>query len=380
MKELENMLEQELKKAEQFIKEAANITVLASPQFQGDSFPAALALFYILKNLGKNVNFIAKTYPERFRFLVNGDIVNSASADFSISIQERRLKITDLSYQKTEDGLKLFLKTNGRPLSTRDVSLKSMASDQPEDLFVAIGLDKLEETEKFLKEPDSPIINIDNQASNQSYGEVNLVDTQAATISEIIFDLACQFNDKKFNELQANSLLAGIIYGSQNFQNDKITSQTFEKISCLHQFGKSIKEIKQALYGHLAKGSLEIFAKILNKLSIRRDLNLASALVSQRDFKETTSSIQDLSFALRKLTSGLFPFQNVLILWEEKNSPLLIRGVFYSLNRGLRKKIAESFQAGYKGEGLLLETKESDLLKTEEKILKIIREEKAAQT
>ena len=81
----------EIKKAKQFIEEAQYISILPSPQFQEDSFPAALGLFYILKNSGKNVNLLNDNHPERFNFLVDEAAVHHPKADFLISIKELSL-------------------------------------------------------------------------------------------------------------------------------------------------------------------------------------------------------------------------------------------------------------------------------------------------
>ena len=58
-----------LDKAKNLIEKSQNILIFPSPDPQGDSLSSALALFYTLKKLGKNVNVNTGDVPEKFRFL-----------------------------------------------------------------------------------------------------------------------------------------------------------------------------------------------------------------------------------------------------------------------------------------------------------------------
>ncbi len=61
---------EEIKKVKKVIEKSRNIGLCCSPDFRKDTFPATLALFYTLKKLGKNVNFLNKEYPLKFNFLI----------------------------------------------------------------------------------------------------------------------------------------------------------------------------------------------------------------------------------------------------------------------------------------------------------------------
>lgn len=378
---------QDFNRAKAILESSHNIAVLPSPQYQADTFPAALGLCYSLKKLGKNVNLLSKNHPARFNFLVDNRILNNSNnqgqgADFLITIKERKKDgFSELSYEKTKQGLDLFLKTNQGDLDQQDITIKKITSNKPngigrktmaEDVLITIGVSALEQAEKYLQDPESPIINIDLNPHNKKYGEANLIDDQSASFSEIIFDLLRYLQDKPFEEQSANSLLAGIVFGSKNLQSPKITSGSFEKINCLTEQGANLTASRQALYGVLEKNSLAIFAKILNKLRIDPEKNLATATISVDEFKETNSSPSNLSFALRKLSSGLFPFENLLLLWEQNSSPLYVRGVFYSEQKSFLDKLSSQFESEQKGDALLFKTKEKDLKEAQEKIMAIL--------
>lgn len=333
--------------------------------------------------------------------------------DYLISIKERGGKFKELTYQKTEQGLNLFLKSANGNIKPQDIIVKKIshsvegingkapelitlnkkvlnraAAKSAEDVLIALGVPAMEEAEKFLQEPSSPIINIDIDPFNKKYGEANLIDENSASFSEIVFDLLCELDENPLNEQAANSLLAGIVYASKNLQSPKLNSASFNKINRLIDCGASMPGVRQALYGSLEKNSLAIFAKILNKLKIypvksakggaeqfdkvNPEKQLAIATISINDFKQTCSSPSNLGFALRKLTSGLFPFNNLLLLWEQNSSPLYVRGVFYSPQKDLMDKLASQFESQQKGDALLFKTTEKNLEMAREKALRAL--------
>ncbi len=363
---------EELEKAKQLIERATNITIVPPPDFQRDSFPASIALFLSLKKLGKNVNLLAENYPERFKFLTEKEAVYPFRADFLITVREAGAKLANLFYEKTENGLNLFLKTNGNALKKEDVVLQALEPISLESLFITVGVKELKKIENILTNSSAGLINIDNQLENENFGEANLVEISSPTLSEIVLELLCLINEDIVDRKTADALLAGIIYGTSSFQSPRINSQTFQKVSCLLEKGANLKETSLRLYGMLERGSLRIFGTLINKIHIERKQSLAWALLEKRDFEKTNSSALSLRFALKKLSSGIFPFQNFLVLWEVESSPLSVRGVFYSPSQKKLEKILENFEGGQKGNGVLFKTKETDPEKVKDKVLEII--------
>ena len=376
-------MQAKIKQAKQYIEDAHIINIALPASFQKDSFPAALALFYTLKELGKNVNVLdVEKYPRKFAFLTDEHFSNSPQADFVIKIKEGNAEFSDLSYEKTSGGLSLFLKTKNGELKPEDIvltNLKKQALPGPaeEDLLITVGIADFKTAERFLHEPSSPILNIDIEPDNEEYGDLNLINTNTASISEIIFDLvsALQDNEESFLEQTANCLLAGIIYATNNLQSNKITSGTFYKINCLSNAGANLQTVRSELFGSaLSKGAIRIFGKVLGKIQVLENPNIAFAGLSKQDFIETKTSSADLKFALRKLFSGLFPFEHILLLWQQQSSPLYVRGVFYSSNKNLLKKISAKFQAQQKGETVLFKTEKESLSLVKDQILEVINQ------
>jgi len=317
---------EKLKKIKKVIEKAQNVSLLPSPDFRKDSFPATLALFYSLKKLGKNVNLLIKDYPKRFSFLVKKEEINFPKADFLISIKQAGTKVSQLFYEKRENGLALFLKTKGEELKKENISTEPLGL---EDLLITLGITELKKVEKFLKGKPKFLINIDNQLDNRNYGDLNLIELRAPSLSEIVFNIISIIDENLFDERTSNCLLSGIIQGTSNFQDPRLDEQTFQKASLLMEKGADFKKATSQLYGLGRETSLRLFGKVLSKVNFSEDKDLAWVILTKEDFSEAEASPLDLKFTLSKLSSSLFPFQNFLVLWETSNSPSLTRGVFY---------------------------------------------------
>jgi len=124
---------------------------------------------------------------------------------------------------------------------------------------------------------------------------------------------------------------------------------------------------------HLSSPESLLFERILKKIKFKGERNIACALLEKEDFKETNSQASDLSFSLRKLKSEFSPLRDFLLLWQNYNSPLVVKGVFYSSNpEEPGQKILEHFEGKQKGKGILFFLPEEKLVIARDKILKIV--------
>jgi len=360
---------EEIKKVKKVIEKSRNIGLCCSPDFRKDTFPATLALFYTLKKLGKNVNFLNKEYPLKFNFLIKRERVHFSQADFLIAIKEAGAKISQLSYEKTDSGILLYLKTNGGELKKEDIFFQPLKSY---GLLISVGVEKKKKIETLINEKPKFLINIDNQIENENFAGINIVEVGSSSISEIVFETIRLIDDKLFDREISNCLLCGIIQGTSNFQDLKINSQTFQKVSFLMEKGANFNELVSRLYGLKEELSLRLFGKVLSKIKIVEEKNLGLVVLKKEDFSEIGSSPSHLKFTLEKLSSSLFPFQNFLCLWESVNSPPLTKGVFYSPSKKMIEKILGNFPGKQKGNGVLFVSEEPNIEEVKEKILKFL--------
>jgi len=348
-----------IKKIKKYIEKYENIHLLASPNLQSDSFFATLALFSIIKNLGKNATLLNKEIPEEYQAFFKEEKNYHPKADFLISIKEAGAKLSQLFYEKTDQGLNLFLKTDGE-LKKENISLNPLST---ETLLITIGVESIEEATPFLKEVSYLALNIDNDINNKKFGQINLIQ-ESQTFSEIIFEIIAQIDDNLFTESVATTLLCGITREAEK-ENFKLTIDILKKLQFLIEKGGDVEDIE------FPNSKSELFAKMLTKINSTDDLGWI--LLTKDDFKSTSSSPYDLNFILKKLTLNFFPFQNFLFLWEQNSSPLKVRGVFYSPRDETLNVLKNNLKAEQKGQGLLFKTDQINLLKVKDNILEIIK-------
>ena len=317
-------------RAKKLIEESQNIYIFPSQDFRADSFPASVALFYALKKLNKKVNLVLNKTPEEFHFLAENIQINPLPKDFVISIKEKEIKISQVFYEKTENELKIYLRTKKGILNKENIYLKNQNLNQNglfprPDLLITLGIGNLQKLGNNFQENPPLILNIDNQIENENFGKINLREDPSMSLSDIILKL-------------------------------------------LRTMGKEVPEEDN----RLSSPESLLFERILKKIKFKGERNVACALLGKEDFKETNSGPSNLSFSLERLKSEFSPLRDFLLLWQNYNSPLVVRSVFYSSDKNLSQKILEHFDGNQKGKGILFSISEEDLVAARDKILKII--------
>lgn len=372
---------EELKKLKRIIEKNQNFAILFSENKKNDSAPAAVAFFYILKQMGKNAK-IVNPLPAEFSFLLTEKI--KRLADFLIVIKEQTAKITEVFYERNHLGVNLFLKTSQGIIKPENIEIKNLTQTEPA-VYLAFGISRFADILSYFKSPPETIINIDTPGPNENYGHLNLTAEEAPTLSELALDIISFFDEILFSKEVATALLSGLIAAiscqpsspqsrSKAEYLTPLTGQTLQKIGFLIEQGARIQEIAEnfCLTEAADEKSLLIFEKILSRLNFSERRNTGWALLEESVFQEIGATIKNIPFALKKLSSGAFPFENFFLLWEQHNSPAKIQGVFYSPEPEKLKKIGRAFNGNKKGQGLLFQAQDSSLQFVKNKILEII--------
>lgn len=90
------------------------------------------------------------------------------------------------------------------------------------------------------------IVNVDNQVGNAGFGQTNVVDTNAATVSETLVFLLTDLG-LPLDADPASNLIAGIFTATNNLTSPKVSADTFMAVAqCLRVGGKKPQEISTA--------------------------------------------------------------------------------------------------------------------------------------
>jgi hypothetical protein len=234
--------------SEKIISDSKNICII--PSKDPEAISSAMALFYTLKELDKNVNLIIEDIPENLKFLSPSLDFISYPKNFVISIPTNVAKISQIYYEKNNEALKVFLTLENGTIKKDNISF--YFSETKPDLVITLGIKDYSKELSGRLNPfgfllDSPILNIDsedfdkdNEQKNKKFGRINLIGK--ISIAETVFNLT-----KNINENSAKCLLTGLVICTDNFKKN-ITADIFEIASILMKKGSSLEEIKNNFY------------------------------------------------------------------------------------------------------------------------------------
>ena len=218
---------EEANQTKQLILDAKNICLIPL-ESDPESLTSCLALFYTLKELGKNANLIIENFPEKLNFLIPSLGFISSPKNFVISIPKDTADVSQIYYEKNDDNLKIHLTVNKGKIKKENVNF--YFQEPKPDLIITLGV---KDFKKHLENKldsfgfllDAPIINIDNNQDNIKFGKINLV--QEKSISQITLNLIKSVDDNLIKKSVANCLLAGLTLYYEDFKSKKTTPEIF---------------------------------------------------------------------------------------------------------------------------------------------------------
>jgi len=234
----------DIEESKKLVEEAKNIYIIPSQTNEPESIVSALALFYTLKELNKNVNLIIEELPEKFKFLVPSLDFISYPKNLVISIPQKSADVSQVYYEKNNEALKIYLTVDKGNIKKENISF--YFSEPRPDLIITLGIQDfrvqlLEGLDSFGFLMDSPILNIDSKKENKNFGKINLVEN--CSFSETLMTLIKSIDKELIKKEAASCLLAGLIIYTDNFKNSKTTAEIFETAGLLMKKGANIKEI-----------------------------------------------------------------------------------------------------------------------------------------
>lgn len=158
-----------------------------------------------------------------------------------------------------------------------------------------------------LKDSDKPSINsivIDHHFSNEGFGDLNLVDSDATSTSEILYRL---FNGwkVKISKDTAESLLTGIIGDTGTFQYQNVGEETFKVAADLISKGADKDKIVFNLYRNIEFKELKMWGKFIESMMIE-DSFVWSAIPQSvyKDFGEYAEAKADVANLFFPIVKG----------------------------------------------------------------------------
>lgn len=252
-----------MQEANYLISQAKNIYIIPAEN-SNEAIPCALALFYTLKQLDKNVNIIIENFPEQFKFLIPSTEFISFPRNFVISVPSSVAEISQVYYEKSDENVKIHLTIDKGNLKKDNISF--YYTDAKPDLIITLGIkDYRQELENKLNQYafllESDIVNIDNDVQyNRKFGKINLVEN--SSLSEIIFNLTkTLIAQDSVSAENAGCLLASLINYSDNFTNNNANPNLLKTAADLIKMKADREKIISELY-KTPEQKQELFSKM----------------------------------------------------------------------------------------------------------------------
>ena len=231
------------------INQSKNIVLTAHVNPDGDSIGSTLALAYFIENkMKKDVNMIIEdNIPSSFRFLPNIEEISSTS---------KNIGEVDL-------------------LITLDCG----------------NLDRLA-LNKSIVENASYIINIDHHITNTKFGNINIVDYDASSTGEVIYELVNKMNYEISLEL-ATCIYVSISTDTGSFKYTNTTSKTHEIVSDLLKKEIDLETINRELYQNRSLEKTKLLIAGMNNVTLLRENTVGIVAVDSNMLEMCNAKTQE---------------------------------------------------------------------------------------
>ena len=249
------MSQDTVKQIKELIVESKKILITAPPD-SGEGLSLALALKMLFTAISKPADVVIAPHDQqkKFDFLANfsellPEIKKIKKCVVEVDVSQTGLQ--ELSYDVNQGKLKIFLTPRQGFLATKDVTVKD--SEFAYSLIIAVTTEALDtlglmfqnHREVFQK---IPVINLDHRASNDRFGHLNWVDITLPSSAAQILDLIKLWPEVQLTKDLATALLAALISGTKNFQNNGNQTLAFDLASQLMKQGADRELIIKKLY------------------------------------------------------------------------------------------------------------------------------------
>ncbi|OGY91440.1 MAG: hypothetical protein A3H70_00245 [Candidatus Komeilibacteria bacterium RIFCSPLOWO2_02_FULL_48_11] len=156
---------------------------------------------------------------------------------------------------------------------------------------------------------------VDHHISNPLYGEINVVESAAASTAEIIFNYF-KFARLAVDKAAATALLTGVYTDTDGFSNLGTTPESLSIAAELLKLGANFKEITANTLQNKSIASLKLWGKALERLRLDRDKGIAVTVLRLSDIEECQAKAEDAE-GIASLLNHLSDVKMSMVLREQ---------------------------------------------------------------
>ena len=197
-----------------------------------------------------------------------------------------------------------------------------------------------------IKDKAQKIICIDHHASNDKYGDLNYIDTNASSTCELVYNVLVAYN-KKYNidlidENIATFLYTGLVTDTGNFMYSNTHPTSFDMAKNLLLKGAKKENIIQNIFQSNSANYYKLLGEALNTLDII-DNKVACISITKEMLKRNIISFNDVD-GITSYTRDIEGVEVGILLKEKKDNEIKVS--LRSKSYVDVSKIAQSFGGG----------------------------------
>lgn len=326
-----------LKDIKKIIIEANKIGITFHTSPDGDAIGSTLGLLNGLRELGKDVYVISKdSVPENLMFLPGSEEINGETTE-------------------PKEGT---------------------------DLVIVLDCGNVERISANLSDFSGMIINIDHHVSNDKYGFINYVDTEAAATAEVVFlllkEMGYEFSVKEeILERIGRCLYTSLVTDTGSFRHSNVTKRTHEIAGILIGVGVNNSMIYNNLFDNRSINKLNLMGYAFQNAKLYFDGKVVVVALDSDSISKFNAEKEDTSDIIGNLLSIKTVEVAVLLKEVEEGVKASLRSKYDFDVR----KIAEIFgggghikASGLMQKGVMLQIAKDNILRAIEREIDLCKE------
>ncbi|OYD09484.1 DHH family phosphoesterase [Paludifilum halophilum] len=287
--------------ADRFVLDNDEFLVVSHLHPDGDAIGSTLAVGFILKALGKRYVMVNESpVPQKFRFLPGVEDI--------------------LSPEEVQAREKPF---------RRAIAVDAADADRMGITWNLLG-------------SDADILNIDHHPTNDRFGTVNVIDSDAAATAEIL----CLWADRlqvTWDRDLASCLYTGLLTDTGGFRYSNTTPKVMALASRLLRCGVDASGIADRALETMTREQIALVRRALDSLSFSEDGRIGWMWLKREDFQETGADEEELDGIVNYARNVVGVDVGILFRETEEGT---VKASFRSREMVDVGKLAQSFGGG----------------------------------
>lgn len=284
--------------AVELLKQSRQILVTTCEHPSLDEVASACALALCLKAEGRPFDLVIPGFAEAPEFLPIKDLTIRSQVGalraYHFKLDVSSVPLQELLYD-VRDGM-LDITLLPKEGSWKGEDARFIAADDRYDVVVAIGAaDKQSLGELSRRETDflsrAVIINIDSSATNEYWGQINLVDLRKSSAAEVVHAWLETWAADHLTADVATCLLAGIVSKTRAFRTANLQPETLERAAKLVALGGRREEVVYGIWRIRSVASLRLWGAALSRIEHDPVSGLVWTSLTESDLLEAGTDI-----------------------------------------------------------------------------------------